>query len=320
MIVTGLSCPICGRSSCTPSTPTKISSNKNCGGASAHAPAIPSRNAASPQHTSDGVQSFIIATNSAGACREYSGTTISPSAMSARSIATHRILFAASNPHRSPFCSSREAINVRALRTSSSNSFPVTPVLCPSQISARIRVSAASRSCENISPIKGTPEFTICFAKLPYASLRALRAPPFASSAIKFFSAFPGCLSLVITSHQFVQPLAHRRQVILPTPLSPPRLELRISPLHFLLEVNPHARHHFQIPHHCLCNLVGDRLAFTTQLLQSRQQFSLKLRIVHRHQQILVPALPHQIPYPFIHRDSRRRHQSRHRRHNPVIP
>src|SRR5580704_8391459 len=68
MMVTGLSIPTCGRSNCAPSTPAKTSSNKTCGGASGQFCTIPSRNAASPQHTSAGEQSFIIATNSAGAC------------------------------------------------------------------------------------------------------------------------------------------------------------------------------------------------------------------------------------------------------------
>ena len=160
MIVTGSSLPTCGRSNCTPSAPAKISSNKCCGGASGQFGAIAS-NAASPQHTSDGVESFIIATNSAGACREYSGTTISPSAMSAKSMATQRILFAASKPHRSPFFSLFEAINVLALRMCSSNSLPVTPVTSPSRISARICVSAAACSCEKISPINGMGVFKI---------------------------------------------------------------------------------------------------------------------------------------------------------------
>src|ERR1700691_1889805 len=172
MIVTGSSVPIRGGSNGNPSTPAKISSNKDCGGASPQLCRIPSRNAASPQHTSDGVQSFIIATNSAGACREYSGTTISPSAMSARSIATQRMLLAASNPHRSPFLSPFEAINVLALPVSSSNSLPVTPLISPSRISARIRVSAASRSCENISSTNGMKLFKIWIATLP------LRGPP----------------------------------------------------------------------------------------------------------------------------------------------
>ena len=51
--------------------------------------------------------------------------------MSAKSIATQRMLFAASNAQRSPFGSPLEAINVRALRTSPSSSPPVTPVIFP---------------------------------------------------------------------------------------------------------------------------------------------------------------------------------------------
>src|ERR1017187_2048615 len=272
MIVTGLSFPTCGRSNCTPSTPAKISSNNNCGGASFQFCEIPSRNAASPQHTRDGEQSFIIVTNSPGACREYRGTTISPSAMSARSMATQRMLFAASNPHRSPFCRPLEAINVLALRTNSSNSPPVTLVTCPSRISARIRVSAAVRSSEKISPTNGMSVLTIWIA-----GPRSRRTPRI----------------LVGSRHQLPQPLAHRRQIILPTPFSPARLKLRIPSLHFLFKIHTHARHHLQIPYHSFRNPVGDGLTFTTQLLQSRQQLPLKLRIVHRHQQILMASLPH---------------------------
>jgi hypothetical protein len=155
MMVTGLSLPTCGRSNCMPSTPAKISSNRNCGGAWCHACMIPSRSAASPQQTSAGVLSFIIETSSAGAWREYRGTTIRPSAIKARSIATQRMLFAASSPQRSPLLNPFEAIKVLALRISSNNSPPVTPVIWPSRISAMMRVPAASRSCENISPMNG---------------------------------------------------------------------------------------------------------------------------------------------------------------------
>src|SRR5262249_42208850 len=58
-------------------------------------------------------------------------------------------------PQRSPFFSPFEARNVRALRTNSSNSGPLTPVNSPLRISCRTVFCAAALSCENISPTKG---------------------------------------------------------------------------------------------------------------------------------------------------------------------
>ncbi len=55
------------------------------------------------------------------------------------------------------------------------------------------------------------------------------------------------------------------------------------------------------------------------QRFQSRQQFRLEVRIVHRHQQLFVAALAHQIANALIHRDSRRGHQRRHGSHDAVI-
>jgi len=115
---------------------------------------MPSLSAASAQHSNDGAQSFIIATSSAGAWRAYSGTTISPSAIIAKSSATHRILFGASNPQRSPRFRSLEARKVLAFRTNSSNSVPLTPPTVPSRLSASTRTSPAARNCENISSTK----------------------------------------------------------------------------------------------------------------------------------------------------------------------
>ena len=74
----------------------------------------PVAQAASPQQISAAVLSFIIATSSAGACLKYSGTTMSPSAMAARSIAIQRMLLAASSPNRSPLLSLFETRKVRA--------------------------------------------------------------------------------------------------------------------------------------------------------------------------------------------------------------
>src|SRR5271165_1611111 len=59
---------------------------------------------------------------------------------------------------------------------------------------------------------------------------------------------------LVISRDQIVPPFAHRRQIILPAPLPPARLNLLIPSLHFVFTITPHARHHFQIPDHGLCN------------------------------------------------------------------
>ncbi len=83
----------------------KTFSKQKCGGASGHASTIASASDFSPQAITDGQQSFIIATSSAGACRAYSGTTVKPSAMMAKSIATHCIELCASSAHRSPFFS-----------------------------------------------------------------------------------------------------------------------------------------------------------------------------------------------------------------------
>src|SRR3954471_16689872 len=74
---------------------SKTFSNNACGGASGQISRRESRNAASPQQTSDGEQSLIIVTSSDGAWREYSGTTTSPSAMMARFIAIQSMPLAA---------------------------------------------------------------------------------------------------------------------------------------------------------------------------------------------------------------------------------
>src|ERR1700722_11400948 len=70
----------------------KISSNREIGGASGQFCSTESRNDASEQQILAGVQSFIMATSSTGDCRAYSGTTMTPSAMSARSTAAQRTL------------------------------------------------------------------------------------------------------------------------------------------------------------------------------------------------------------------------------------
>src|SRR5258708_1498620 len=76
---------------------------EKCGGASVHSCTIESASVASPQQISDGEQSLIIATNSLAACRAYSGTTVNPSAIIAKSIATHCTELCAKSAHRSPF-------------------------------------------------------------------------------------------------------------------------------------------------------------------------------------------------------------------------
>src|SRR5271155_4921850 len=80
----------------------KISSNREMGGASGQFCSTASRNDASEQQIVAGVQSFIMATSSTGDWRAYSGTTILPSVMSARSRAAQRILLGASSTQRSP--------------------------------------------------------------------------------------------------------------------------------------------------------------------------------------------------------------------------
>src|ERR1700677_261043 len=51
--------------------------------------------------------------------------------------------------------------------------------------------------------------------------------------------------NLGVGRHQLLQPIAHRRQIILPAPLPAPRGKLWITPLHFLLEIHAHASHQF---------------------------------------------------------------------------
>src|ERR1035441_8811115 len=70
---------------------TKTLSKQKYGGASGHPGTIAAPSPFSPQAITAGQQSFIIATSSEGACRAYNGTAVSPSAMMARSMATHRI-------------------------------------------------------------------------------------------------------------------------------------------------------------------------------------------------------------------------------------
>src|SRR5437588_19761 len=129
------------------------------------------------------------------------------------------MLLAASKPHRSPCLKDFAARNVRALRTSSSNSSPVTPEIWPSRISCRTVRSPAAFSCANISPIK---DMAVLYRKC----------------------------RLAVRRHQLPQRRTHRRQVILPTPLSRARGKFGIAALYFLFEIDPHARHELQVLHH----------------------------------------------------------------------
>src|ERR1035438_2429233 len=88
MIVTTSSSATSSAGSSAGSRPAgKTFSKQKLGGASGQASAMASANDFSPQAITAGQQSFIIATSSAGACRAYSGTTVNPSAMMAKSIA-----------------------------------------------------------------------------------------------------------------------------------------------------------------------------------------------------------------------------------------
>src|SRR2546428_9334184 len=92
----------------------KIWSNVTIGGASAQFGATASRKESSPQQMSDGEQSFITPTSSPADGRAYSGTTVTPSARMAISIATQRILLCAMSAQRSPLFTFNWRRNARA--------------------------------------------------------------------------------------------------------------------------------------------------------------------------------------------------------------
>src|SRR5260370_270634 len=91
----------------------RASSKSTQRGASGQACATPSPSAASFTKISRGWQSFIIAASSAGACREYKGTTITPSAMSARWKTAQRIELGASRAQRTPAWTAQHRMNSR---------------------------------------------------------------------------------------------------------------------------------------------------------------------------------------------------------------
>jgi hypothetical protein len=111
------------------------------------------------------------------------------------------------------------------------------------------------------------------------------------------------------------QPLhaaARRRQIILPAPLSLARGKLGIAALHFFFEVHAHAGHHLEVLDHRLADTDRDRFALGRQFLQRHHQFRLEIRIIHIHEQVLLPAFGHEVTDSFVHGDACRRHQARH--------
>ena len=171
---------------------TKTSSKRCCGGASGHFSRIASRSAASPQHTIAGEQSFIMATSSAGACRAYSGTTIRPSAIIARSIAAQRRLLCANRAQRSPRFSPCLAIKARAALTNSRRSPPVTAAFWSSRSSCSTGAARCFSSWSKIFSMKFTESNSRgsdahAQAHHPYASTSPLK---FALSGGKYSSQF----------------------------------------------------------------------------------------------------------------------------------
>src|SRR5580692_3700734 len=170
--------------------------------------------------------------------------------MIARSIATQRTLLCASKAHRSPFFRPCEVKKRRARRIISNKPLPpcrdADRCVSPPPSSCKRMVSPANSSRAKISSRKLTCKASLC---LCVAS------------------------ALAIGLNQTVQPGTHGRQIILPAPLTFARRKLGIPPLHFFLEIHTHARHHFQIPHHCPPDSVGNSLAVLAQLDQRRQQF-----------------------------------------------
>ena len=96
---------------------------------------FPRRVARSEQQIRAGAESFIIATSSAGACRAYSGTTMIPSAIIARSSATQRMLLAQAARSGRLFSGRDRTRKFRACCTSARNSPPVAEATLPSRIS-----------------------------------------------------------------------------------------------------------------------------------------------------------------------------------------
>src|SRR5580698_3116 len=241
-------------------------SKQKWGGASGHASTIPSASDLSPQAITDGQQSFIIATSSAGACRAYSGTTVNPSAMMARSIATHCIELCASSPHRSPFFNRNRRRYARATSTWVSNWRAVSGITCPSRISCNTTASPLRSRLAKIWSRKVIGSRNCHSKRCEGSALLPL---------------------LTVRPNEGPQTLAHRRQIVLPAPLPAPGGKLWITALHLFFEIHSHARHQLQIPYHGPRNSVGNPLPISIQNFERRQSARFEVRIIHIHQQLL---------------------------------
>ncbi len=181
------------------------------------------RTTTSSAHTiAEGVASFIIAASSAGDCRAYSGTTISPSDISARSNATQRMLFGAIK--RDPIAllqTHAMEINFRAWNINASNSPPVTGD-------------------------------ELAVANL--AEQRNVRIP-FDPGDDVFEKRHDTSTPLCASSNSFSR-RAERRKILLPAKHAATHRKFRIPARDLLLEVDSHARHGLQVPRHRLAHRV----------------------------------------------------------------
>src|SRR5579862_5944263 len=212
-------------------SPVKIPSSSEIFGAAGQNFTISAASRASEQQIRTGVESFNIAASSTGACRAYSGTTMIPSAIIARSSAAQRILFGASRAHRSPFLNPRPTKNLRACSIKASSSPPVTDTIFPSRT----------------SPSTGAP------------AARSSRSKMFSRNVIT--GSESSCHRVAALFHQPAKTGAQRRQIVFPAEHSLTHRKFGEVARHEFFKINSHACHELQVARdgsrHCVADLVS---------------------------------------------------------------
>src|SRR5579864_2837601 len=204
---------------------------------------------------------------------------MSPSAIMARSIATQRMLLAASSPIRSPFAVPCARKKARAVLISAARSFPVAETDTPPPNSRNRAVFGLFSSRSKMVSKKFKPVLS-SQCENPYFG-QGIRSIELGRSAGNAHPRGGRLKSLgahrLIRLCQLLQRRAEWRQVIFPASHPASHRKLRVPPLHVFFKVDSHACHQLQISDHRTPNPLNDPFPLFPELIQRYHQLAFQL-------------------------------------------